>query len=82
VADNQQLHTGIEETMQVVDGISEASISAVIIHCNCDNPPSHLGEPCPTGLLEELGVVSYYHKNPLKRLIWSANRKVFKKWQQ
>lgn len=26
------------------------------------------------GRIEDLGVVAYYHKNPIKRLIWNAKR--------
>lgn len=41
----------------------EAQISAVIIRAD--------------GTKENLGVVSYWHKNPLKRIFWSI-----KKWLQ
>lgn len=37
-------------------GVREATIEAKVIRAD--------------GRVEDLGVVSYYHKNPLKRLIW------------
>ena len=30
------------------------------------------------GTVEDLGVVSYWHKNPLKRLLWQLKRKFSK----
>lgn len=42
--------------MQVAANVQEASISAVVIRAD--------------GTIENLGVVSYYHKNPLRRLLW------------
>lgn len=43
--------------------------------CRCDEPETHKGQPCPMGnepcplaLIEEHGTVSYWHKNPFKRL--------------
>ena len=40
--------------------VSEASIAATVIRAD--------------GTIEELGVISYYHKNPLRRLAWRLNR--------
>jgi len=37
-------------------GVKEATIAAVVIRAD--------------GTREDLGVVSYYHKNPLRRLAW------------
>lgn len=42
--------------MQAKQELSEASIEAVIIRAD--------------GTREELGVVSYWHRNPLRRLWW------------
>lgn len=42
--------------MKVVSGAKEATIEAVIIRAD--------------GTVEQLGVISYWHKNPLKRLAW------------
>jgi hypothetical protein len=43
--------------------------------CRCSNPGNHTGqpcpkgnEPCPQGIEEDFGTVSYWHRNPLKRL--------------
>lgn len=42
--------------MDAKGGLREASIAAVVIRAD--------------GTREDLGVVSYYHKNPLRRLLW------------
>ena len=43
--------------MQVADArVKEATIEIVVLRANGDR--------------EELGVVSYWHRNPLKRLAW------------
>jgi hypothetical protein len=43
-------------------GLREASIEAVVIRAD--------------GSRENLGVVSYYHKNPLKRAMFAVKRKL------
>lgn len=45
--------------------MKEASIEAVVIRAD--------------GRREDLGVVSYWHRNPLKRIAWNLRRK---KWRQ
>lgn len=40
--------------------ITEASLEATVIRAD--------------GRVEKLGVVSYYHKNPLRRLLWRVGR--------
>ena len=47
--------------MLVPSNAKEAQISVVITRAN--------------GTVEHLGVVSYWHKNPIKRIFWSI-----KKW--
>jgi hypothetical protein len=37
-------------------GVEEGSLSAVVIRAD--------------GTREDLGVIAYYHKNPIRRLIW------------
>jgi len=48
-------------------------------HCSLYNadPKEHLGQPCPygndpcpIGVQDDLGIVSYWHKNPLKRFVY------------
>jgi hypothetical protein len=34
------------------------TISAVVTRCRCTNPASHIPQPCPQGVTEDLGVVS------------------------
>lgn len=56
--------------------LKEASIHAVVIRCGCGDPANiHPGEPCPTPrTTEDRGTVSYYHRNPLRRLAWAAKQ--------
>lgn len=50
--------------------------------CHCKNPQEHTGLPCPygndscpQGKKENFGIVSYWHKNPFKRLsYWFRTR--------
>jgi hypothetical protein len=44
----------------VLKQAKEASISAVITRAD--------------GSVERLGVISYWHKNPLRRLLWRARK--------
>jgi hypothetical protein len=44
----------------VLKQAKEASISAVITRAD--------------GSVEHLGVISYWHKNPLRRLLWRARK--------
>lgn len=46
--------------MKISSGAKEATIEAVIIRAD--------------GTVEQLGVISYWHKNPLKRLAWRMKR--------
>lgn len=48
--------------MKAVSGAKEATIEAVIIRAD--------------GTVEPLGVISYWHKNPLKRLAWRVKRAI------
>jgi hypothetical protein len=43
-------------------GVREATIEAVVIRKD--------------GTREDLGVVSYYHKNPLRRAAWALKQKM------
>jgi hypothetical protein len=45
--------------------VKEASIQVTVIRANGD--------------VEELGVVSYYHRNPLKRAMWALKQKLKEK---
>lgn len=53
----------------------EASIQAVVIRCTCGAPESHFGAVCPRGASTDLGTVSYWHRNPLKRWAFALNQK-------
>jgi hypothetical protein len=54
-----------------------ASVSAIVIRCGCGDPDSHNGvngppQACPRPRrTDDLGVVSYYSRNPMKRLAWA-----------
>lgn len=69
--------------MSVPVSVSEASIQASVIRCGCGNPAVvHPGEPCPTPrTTEKLGVISYYHRNPLRRLAWAIRQAWKEGWQ-
>jgi hypothetical protein len=52
--------------------VKRASVEAQVIRCGCGNPASHVGAHCPRPRkVENRGVVSYWHRNPLKRWWWS-----------
>ena len=49
----------------------EAEIRAVVVRCGCGLPGQHEGQPCPRPrATENLGRISYWHRNPLRRLWW------------
>ena len=50
------------------------SVSAVVVRCTCGNPASHAGAVCPQGKTQDMGVISYWHRNPLRRLAWRVKR--------
>lgn len=54
--------TGNISTTGMIAGakVSEATLEATIIRAD--------------GRIEKLGVIAYYHKNPLRRLIWRVGR--------
>lgn len=57
-----------------------ATFEAKVIRCGCGDPdrlhPGRFGRPgvdrCPSPKpeVEDLGVISYYHRNPFKRFKW------------
>lgn len=51
--------------MDAKTDIQEASIEAVVIRKD--------------GTREDLGVVAYYHRNPLKRAMWALRQKLKEK---
>lgn len=61
--------------------VEEATIEATIIRCRCGNPASHPDAVCPQGVAVPLGVVSYYHRNPLRRLWWRFTQWRIRVWQ-
>lgn len=73
---------------------TEASINAVILRCGCGDPDSHNGllcnckgkgcdfcaRPCPKLLrVEDLGTVSYYHRNPWFRFVYWFRRYILRR---
>lgn len=56
--------------------VEESSIAITVIRCGCGNPSEvHPGEPCPRPrAVEDEGIVSYYHRNPLRRALWRLRR--------
>jgi hypothetical protein len=51
--------------MKVNADVKEASIQAIVIRAD--------------GTRENLGTVSYYHRNPLKRAMWALKQKLKEK---
>jgi hypothetical protein len=47
----------------------EHELSARIIRCACNAPQTHAGQVCPRGQIVDLGLLSYWHRNPIKRII-------------
>ena len=51
---------------------TEQTIAAQVIRCTCGAPAAHAGTPCPQGRVEDLGIIHYWHRNPIRRLIGQA----------
>lgn len=65
--------------VQVDMSAREATIEAVVVRCGCKSDWRQIHEryedgsygPCPTPKrVQDLGVISYWHRNPLRRLFW------------
>lgn len=54
----------------------EVSLSATVIRCRCGNPDGHRGATCPQGVEENLGAISYWSRNPFKRLAYWFQRSI------
>lgn len=56
--------------------LSESTLEVKIIRCGCGDPDSHNGARGPATVcpkpraVEDKGVISYWHRNPLKRWAW------------
>ena len=74
--------------LKVPMNVKQGTLEAVVIRCGCGDPNSHFGEVCPKGIREDHGVVSYYHRNPLRRWAWEFNQQYklmkerIKKWKE
>jgi hypothetical protein len=63
-------------TVHVKSPARRATIEAVVTRCGCGNPAGHAGRVCPNPRqVENRGVVSFYHRNPFKRLWWKLTRR-------
>lgn len=60
---------------EVTGRLQEASVEAVVLRCGCGAPAEHPDEVCPRAWAEPLGVVSYWHSNPLRRWLWAARHR-------
>lgn len=49
---------------------------ATVVRCTCGEPASHAGIPCPSGRVEQLGLIQFYHRNPLKRWAWWLSQRL------
>ena len=57
------------------------SVQGAVIRCTCTDvrkaaPDWHgaLGLPCPQGATADLGVLAYWHPNPLRRWAWRLSK--------
>ncbi len=76
----------IDTTRISKQNMKQMETHATVVRCTCGAPASHLGIPCPVGRVEQLGMIQFYHRNPLKRWAWwlSQRFKTFRgilKWQ-
>jgi hypothetical protein len=56
-------------------GIKSAELGLTVTRCGCGDPDQHRGSVCPRPrAVEQLGTVAYWHRNPLKRLLWRVGR--------
>lgn len=58
-------------------GVHQVSLGAVVLRCTCTAdqkaaPAWHgaRGIPCPQAKQVPLGDIAYWHRNPIKRLVW------------
>lgn len=57
--------------------VQQVSVEAVVTRCRC-TPEQRAsfdwhaleGEPCPHGLVDDLGTIAFWSRNPLKRAAW------------
>lgn len=62
-------------TTYAAESVAEAEVSLVVIRCACGDPMSHVPAVCPQGIEEDLGVVAYYNKSRVKRILWAVRQK-------
>ncbi|MDE2354808.1 MAG: hypothetical protein KGL17_07270 [Betaproteobacteria bacterium] len=62
-------------------GARQISLQGAVIRCRCTDAqkaaPDWHGrrqQPCPRGASEDLGTLSFWDANPLKRLAWRLSR--------
>ena len=82
IPDNVEL---VDPSKILIGGQQKAKIKSiefqnVVLRCGCGNPDSHSKldppRPCPTPRKTvDHGTVSYYHRNPLKRVKWWLSRR-------
>ena len=48
--------------------VKEMSIEATVIRCRCGHPETHPDTVCPVGESRWLGIIQYWHRNPIKRI--------------
>ena len=61
--------------------IASSSVEGIVIRCTCTaaqklSPAWHgtQGLPCPQGQTVDLGVIAYWHANPLRRWAWRLSQ--------
>jgi len=59
---------------QVHSSIKAGQMEATVISCLCGDPARlHPDTPCPQGVARTLGIVGYYHRRALYRLMWRSH---------
>ena len=61
--------------------IASSSVEGIVVRCTCTDAQKRApgwhgaeNEPCPQGRAVDLGVIAYWHKNPLRRWAWRINQ--------
>lgn len=62
--------------IKISSDVEEAQITAVVFRCQHNDVCVKDGRerPCSECVADHMGVISYYHRNPLKRAAWKIKR--------
>lgn len=79
--DQEVQHQGtlIEESGEDARVMVTTELSARVLRCTCKHPENHPGVPCPQARVVDLGVLAYWHRNPVKRVWGRLTKGVYKR---